>query len=173
MATGLELLRKAIIERGCTKAQAESKVVAVVLDIISGGSGVYTDTAAALLRLEELNSTISVRERDLDDMKRRHDRELFRVSEKEDEVVEYIEEFEKRLQECETAEGRDAMRTAQLYVNMCNINSKYDNTAFIIGLSEILSRGGIGAIDTLKKMNPKLFEEADTYIGFGNMRARR
>ena len=53
-------------------------------------------------------------------------------------------------------EGRDTMRIAQMFVNMVDVDTKYDNTAYIIGLAAILSRGGISAIDELKKINKKL-----------------
>jgi hypothetical protein len=50
-----------------------------------------------------------------------------------------------------------------MFVNSVNIDSKYDNTAFIVGLAAILSNGECGAISELKKINPKLFDE-DTKI---------
>ena len=48
------------------------------------------------------------------------------------------------------------MRIARMFVNMVDVDTKYDNTAYIIGLAAILSRGGINAIGELKKINKKL-----------------
>ena len=49
------------------------------------------------------------------------------------------------------------MRAAQVFVNAVSVDTKYDNTAFIIGLAAILSKNGIGAMDELKKINSKVF----------------
>ena len=75
-------------------------------------------------------------------------------------------EFNESLKNCETPEARDAMRAAQVFVNAVNVDSKYDNTAFIIGLSAILSKNGVGPLETLKKMNPKLFEKSQEGMRF-------
>ena len=68
----------------------------------------------------------------------------------------YVENFFTALETCETDKGRDALRAAQMFVNSVTIDSKYDNTAFIIGLASILSQGNVGPIEELKKINNKI-----------------
>ena len=68
----------------------------------------------------------------------------------------YIDVFLKAISDCETQEARDALRTAQMFINSVSVDTKYDNTAFIIGLASILSQGKTGAIDELRKINPKI-----------------
>jgi hypothetical protein len=43
-----------------------------------------------------------------------------------------------------------------MFVNTVSVETKYDNTAFIIGLAAILSNGRINPISELKKINKKL-----------------
>lgn len=76
----------------------------------------------------------------------------------------YIESYASRgkqpykaLDECETAGGKDMLRLAQMFVNSVDVNSKYDNTAYIIGLAGILSGNKVAPIPELKKINRKLF----------------
>lgn len=62
-----------------------------------------------------------------------------------------------RLNECETPEGRDLLRRAQLFIDMTEIQTKYDNTAYIVALGAILSApGSMDCIKELKKINRKL-----------------
>lgn len=68
----------------------------------------------------------------------------------------YIDKFFEALNNCETAEGRDALRIAQTYVNSVNVETKYDNTAFIVGLAAVLSKTEISPVEELKKINRKL-----------------
>ena len=48
------------------------------------------------------------------------------------------------------------MRRAQMFVNSVDVETKYDNTAFIVALGAILSDGKIGAIEELRKINPRM-----------------
>ena len=73
------------------------------------------------------------------------------------ETEEYIKKFLDSIEKCETAEARDTMKTAQMFVNSVDVDTKYDNTAFIIGLASILSNGQINGIDELKKINKNMF----------------
>lgn len=43
-----------------------------------------------------------------------------------------------------------------MYINTVNINTKYDNTAFIVGLSAILTQTSFEPIKELKKINKNL-----------------
>ena len=154
--TGLDCLRDELAKRGLSKTQIESKSVAVVLDVIANTGERYTNLQAeevhASNKLCELENTLRVRERQLSGLE-------IRLNELRREMWEhndYINEFNKSLLECETQEGRDAMRIAQMFVNSVDVDTKYDNTAYIIGLASILSGGKINAIKELKKINKKI-----------------
>ena len=154
--TGLDYLRDELAERGLSKTQIESKSVAVVLDVIANTGERYTnlhdEEVRASNKLYKLERISEVKERELRELE-------FRLNELKREMREYedyINEFNKSLLECETQEGRDAMRIAQMFVNSVDVDTKYDNTAYIIGLASILSGGKINAINELKKINKKI-----------------
>ena len=172
--SGLDLLREAMVARGCTKSQIESKVVGIILDILANSDTLYTDLQAAEAKMEyareqeikakaEVESAIRRREavqREINEM-----RAEFRG---EKEVVKkYIEKFERSLSECETPEGRDAMSKMEIFINNVNVETKYDNTAYIVGLSAILGNSPISPVDELKKINTKLpmFKNKDNFYG--------
>lgn len=154
--TGLECLREEMAKRGCSKAQINSSTAAIVLDILSnaGNTNKYAWDAeqyAARIRAEAERDLRNAKAeaKELENIRHRVEKDL-------NDALEYIAEFNENLKKLETPEQRDAMRTAQAYVNLVNINTKYDNTAFIIGLAAILSRGNVGAIENLRRINPKL-----------------
>ena len=161
--TGLDCLREELRGRGLTDSQINSKVAAVVLDVVSQAGDKYTkmwksetDTSK---RERDLLKTIAWAEKRKSDLEidiEIANRRLEECEEKKREIETYINTLCKAMEECETKEGRDTMRIAQMFVNMVDIDTKYDNTAYIIGLAAILSRGGISAIDELKKINKKL-----------------
>ena len=66
----------------------------------------------------------------------------------------YIDKFFAALNECETPEGRDALKKAQMFVNSVNIKTVYDNTAYINGLAAILTKGESATVaDGLEKID--------------------
>lgn len=156
--TGLECLREELLKRGFNKTHVQNKLVAATLDILANTDNVYTDTVAAEKELEAIRSRIR------HENTRFMQREFYIKQEREkidrikETLFEYIDKFLAALNNCETEEGRDAMRRAQMFVNSVTVDSKYDNTAYIIGLAAILSDGKIGAIDELRKINKKLFD---------------
>lgn len=161
--TGLDCLRDEMKKRGMTKSQIESNVVAVMLDILANSENKYSEMwrteAHETERLKEIRKDIRSEEWTLGYLKREREtleKEVASVKEQRKHCEDYIESFYKSLEKCETQEGRDALRSAQMFINTVNINSKYDNTAFIIGLASILSKGGINAIAELEKINKKL-----------------
>ena len=148
--------------RGLTRVQIESKTVAVVLDILSKSGDKYQKMWETEQELTKRASAAQQTIRYLDDKEYDLDRKENELREVFETERKYIDDFNKSLEECETQEGRDRMRIAQMFVNSVDIDTKYDNTAFIIGLSAILSGGQINAIKELKKINSKLpspFEE--------------
>ena len=161
--TGLDCLREEMERRGCTKSQIESKTAAIVLDILTEDRAKYAEQVdnenISTERLAKLNNEIRTAERvlsgykhNIESMKMRYDG----IVKKAEEAQAYIDKFNDALKDCETAEGRDAMRRAQVFINTVNVDSKYDNTAYIIALGAILSDGAYGPIDELKKINPKI-----------------
>lgn len=154
--TSLDCLREELKRRGMINAQIESAVVAVVLDIVANSGDKYTkirkEEADTSKRLKELEWQVENAEREL----RRMRIEEEELRQRREQFEDYIDKFNKGLNECETAEGRDAMRTAQVYINSVDVDTKYDNTAYIIGLASILSNGKISAIEELQKINKKI-----------------
>ena len=154
--TSLDCLREELKRRGMNKTQIESAVVAVVLDIVANSGNKYAEIRKAennaSIKLENLENQIRNAERRLRSM-RIEEEEL---RQRREHFEDYIDKFNKGLNECETAEGRDAMRTAQVYINSVDVDTKYDNTAYIIGLASILSNGKISAIEELQKINKKI-----------------
>lgn len=165
--TGLECLRAELLKRGFTKAQAESKAVLGVLEIVSGADGKYTeldkiqrDIATARETLSGYQDRIAEERAKQEWLRANNEANMAKINSTIagliQETQERIDAAMKALAECETAEGRDAIRAAQTFVNSVDKKTVYDNTAFIIGLAAILSRGSIGAIETLRKINPKI-----------------
>lgn len=169
--TGLDALREEMLKRGASKAMTESKSTALVLEILSEGETYATrqfEIEERERRLEAKEKYYKTRAQQDAEVKLRSaqhtlaDAEALRAQ--TESAVKYIEDFTKGLEECETPEGRDAMRTAQVFVNSVTIDTKYDNTAFIVGLATILSGGAVNGIAELKKINTKFGERAS--LGF-------
>lgn len=161
--TGLDLLREEMERRGLNKAQCTSKVAAVVLDILTESDGKYAEMAKEESKesqhLQDLRSEACVLEHkartykcNLQELERVYEQ----IKQKALREQEYIDGFLAALQECETPEGRDAMKRAQVFINSVDVDTKYDNTAFIIALGAILSNGEIGGIEQLQKINQKI-----------------
>lgn len=152
----LDCLREEMASRGLTQAQIESKTAAVVLDILSESGDKYQKMWGTEKELTKRASAAQQTIRDIHDQQYALDRKENELREVFETERKYIDDFNKSLEECETQEGRDRMRIAQMFVNSVDIDTKYDNTAFIIGLAAILSDGEINAIKELKKINSKI-----------------
>ena len=157
--TGLECLREEMEKRGCTKSQIESKTAAVVLDILANMGHINTDIVEAEMQLAETKRKCEQSIRLLEINEQRLLQMDKAISDSFKAAQKYIDEFYRVLSDCETPEGKDAMKRAQMFVNSVSINTKYDNTAFIAGLAAILSDGQIGALDELQKINPKVYTQ--------------
>ena len=136
--TGLEMLKQEMLKRGCTKAQTESKLVAIVLDIVAETGTAYTDLLEAEERMKKINNAeadLRKREKALEEAKEkfRAEKEKFRA-----ETGDYVEDFKNLLRDCETAKARDALRVAQMFTDSIDIKTAYDNTAYINGLAMLL-----------------------------------
>lgn len=161
--TGLDCLKEEMLCRGCTKQQTETKTVAIVLDILANTDTIHTDIYKAREELnhlhaksEELSRQVSERKEQLRSLYREEHKDLEETRKIIEEIHEYVDKFDKSLIECETPEQRDKMRTVQFFLDNTNINTKYDNTAYIVALGAILSDGRINPISELQKINKKL-----------------
>lgn len=181
---GIDCLKEEMIKRGCTKNQIESKTVPVVLDIIANAEDktVFTDLFDAEKRIESLKSEI----RDLESelmyaqnrldginseikgklplIKNMREERINGIISANEEIIKYCDHFKEWVSSCETPEGRDQIKKLQLFVNSVEIKTAYDNTAFIKGVSEILSSNAItGDIPEsgLKKVNPTEISRKD------------
>jgi chromosome segregation ATPase len=161
--TGLDCLREEMEKRGLTKSQIESKTVAVVLDIIANSGHKYMEIwkneAIESKKLNDLRHEVQGCKNEIENLKSLISKLNREEAEEEKHRIhceDYIDEFNKSLMECESETGRDSMKAAQMFVNTVSVDTKYDNTAFIIGLASILSKGGMNPIGELKKINKKL-----------------
>lgn len=149
-----------LLLRGVNKQAVDGPTVAKAYDIIAGAE--ETTIADYQESIKDLQKTLEFLEDKERITRAREDRlrELAEeISELKEEAIAYITRFNDSLKECETAEGRDAVRKLQLFVNAVEVETKYDNTSYITGLWAILSGEKVTAIDQLKKMNPKAFVE--------------
>lgn len=165
--SGIECLKDELLKRGFTKQQADSKVVLGVLEILSESNGQYTKMDKILddvndleIRKSRLEAEAREYEKKRNAIRNNMDNIIKEVNDRAGrlyhETLEYIERFFKALEESETPEGRNALKAAQMFVNTVDVDTKYDNTAFIIGLASILSQGNTAPIDELRKINKKI-----------------
>ena len=161
--SGYDLLKQELLSKGYTKQQVDASIVKGVLEVLAGESG------SAIMDLKELTKEREELLRQNEDYSQR----LRNLKNDFDEIKNEIEQFAQKLymdqkqyvdrffeaiEKCETPEQRDRLKLAQMYVNSVNVDTKYDNTAFIIGFASILSPGGMGAITTLRKLNKEIPE---------------
>lgn len=169
--TGHELFVEEMKKRGATPKQINSKAVAIALDVIEN-TNAYTTLFDARKMAEELEEKVSYNSEVLRSLHTRIDEEKgLLASIKEERAgeaakqIEYIKAFNDALSKCETAEARDLMRIAQVYMNTVDVKTSYDNTAFIVGLSAILTKSR-WPVSELKKINPKLAEVDGESVGW-------
>ena len=143
--TGLDMLKQEMLKRGCTKAQTESKLGAIVLDIVAEAGTAYTDLREAEQRVKEIEDEAAAARRLW---------EKYTEADKKfrEEVKDYVEDFKVSLERCETAKARDALRVAQTFTDSIEIKTVYDNTAYIKGLAMILCGQKIPAPMALRKV---------------------
>lgn len=173
--TGLECLREEMKRRGASDVMIKSASAAMVLDIVAHTNNqIYRQTKEAEDKLEQLNRAVEYArenkrraeeeynhvEKDLLDIRAKIQNGKSQLNARQQrelaDAQAYIQDFNDSLKNCETPDGRDRMRTAQMFVDTVDVHTKYDNTAFIIGLAAILTQGKVNAIGELKKMNKKI-----------------
>ena len=143
--TGLDMLKQEMLKRGCTKAQTESKLVAIVLDIVAEAGTAYTDLREAEERMKDIAFAAAALQIQRKEVKTAE--ETFRA-----ETGKYIEDFKNLLRDCETAKARDALKVAQIFTDSIQIRTAYDNTAYINGLAMILCGQEIPAPIALRRV---------------------
>lgn len=158
--SGLELLREELKSRGLSYAQIHSKAVAVTLDVLANdGTDKYLQVYELEKTLERLQEEIRKEKMKTQDMQNYRETVMDEIAER----AKYIDDFTDKLKQCETAEGRDRMRIAQTFINSVDVDTKYDNTAYIVGLSAILAGAQFDPVGTLKKINKDLPTLGDFY----------
>jgi chromosome segregation ATPase len=155
--TGFDCLKEELRSKGFTKQQLEnSKLLPAVLDIIAQSGDKYTSMANLEKDIKEINDRISSMKLTIRCLETEENVVQKRISEARNEYEKYIDEFYKTIWNCETPEGRDRLKAAQMYVNTAKVNTAYDQTAFNIALGAILSGGRIAPMQELKKINKGL-----------------
>lgn len=154
--TGLECLKEEMKRRGMNQAQCDSKVAAVVLDILSESGTQFTQEWQERKDLDDAWRELEKEKNDLHCERSCLGNARKEIEDYAKDVQDYVERFCDGLANCETDEGRDALKRAQMFVNTVDPKTAYDNTAFIIGLASILSGGKTAAIEELRKINKKI-----------------
>ena len=159
--TPLDMLKEELLRRGYSKQQIEAKAIVGVLEILASDNGrVFLNLDEAASKLKKLQAEVQSLTQQKDVCMRQLQNVEKIVQDEADrqygKMKQYMDKLMQALNECETPEGRDGLRLAQMYVNSVNVDTKYDNTAYISGLAAILSQGRISALDELKKINPAI-----------------
>ena len=159
----LEEAKSLMLKKGASKIMADSKTLAFALDVF-GDTDLYTESWEAQRKLKELVDDVYKKEIVLQELEKRItkasnelldiQRNIRSLRDKQaEEDLEYIEEWKASLKQCETQEGRDTLRLMQVFVNSVDIKTAYDNTAYINGISTILSGGKAEAMpEKIKKV---------------------
>ena len=178
---GLELLREEMLKRGATKAQVESKKVAMALDILANTGTAYSDLAKAEEDYKLLDARRRSLKKEIDALEDRRSYEYIVLQLEQDKLADktreaeehfaemksYIEQFNAALESMETEEARDRLRTAQVFVNSIEVKTAYDNTAYINWFGAILAGDKVGGLESFKKINP------DAVTAHKQMKARK
>lgn len=157
--TGIECLRQSLLNKGYTRQQTESKVVLGVLEILTECGEQFHRQDVLLQDIKKLEFRKKRIEDAIEYAQNSQRKERENLNKIREEIRGYINQFYEALNNCETPEGRDAMRKVQMFVNTVDIDTKYDNTAFIAALGAILANvGGIEPLKQLKKINPAIYD---------------
>lgn len=172
--TGKELFEQEMRKRGFNTSQINSKAVAFCLDFFANNG----DDIGKWYKISELNEEIQQLERRIESKKRAIDgaernliimrNELEAQVQKAKEDGKYLEELLKKIENSGDQETKNTIALMQTFYQAVEINTKYDNTAFIAGCAAILSKGKIDALTEFKKVNPKVTSMTDVSIAKGS-----
>lgn len=142
-------------DAGANETQVNSKTALIAYSVL----GEMSEDAN---RLWDLRGDITEAEKDLAYYTNAAEEHIKKIDKERKELVEwerkinaYIDHFNQCLEAMETDAGRDRLKAAQIFINTVNVDTKYDNTAFIVGLSALLSGVTIDAPEELKKINKR------------------
>lgn len=160
---GIDEIRAEMEKRGANYTQLKSKTLPMIMDILSE-SDTHIELWKAERRLEEVKHETEAEKKRCERYQR--NLEAYKVEAKkwETDAREYIENFKKVLYRMETPEGRDALATAQIFIESIDIDTKYDNTAYINGLALILSQGNIGTATRIRKVGGNVPRKPEDYL---------
>ena len=152
--TGYENLKAKLLELGATKQQAESRAVELTVIALAeeqnGGTvnlnSIFTDILARYKKAtdkmivqsnEYTQKTLdlAIIESQIKELRQREEAATLEIYQAIDEIKSILEE----VLEPETAEGRDKLRALHTLEQHTEINTVYDNTAFIRAAGNILS----------------------------------
>lgn len=177
--TGFECLKEELKNRGMSKGQIESKVVPVVLDILANSGTKYQDFSELESEVAELEKRKKILLLDVNtaaEIGRRLSTENYRLKkeceEREDKAVteegktilNALNKFYETLNSCETPEGRDMVRRAQMFASSVKPESSYERYAYTLSLGAILSGGTLAGIGENGKINENI-PFPDDYTG--------
>ena len=147
LMSGLENLRAKLSELGLNSNSINSKAVEMTVSVLANNDDIDVSLAfkglldeynekrnylnSKLRELEKKEYTLISREKTLSNNQKMLEERGFQLQR-------MVSEFEDCLSECETSEGRDAIRRAAFFITNTKINTCYDNTAYINGLANLL-----------------------------------
>lgn len=178
--TGMECFWEEMLKRGCTKAQIGSKAVAIALDIISQKPqmifSMFQDAEERVNTLESMEQNLKIRIKRLQLEESKQQGIIRRCQEDAAEYVnkewkreqEYIDSFYAALKSCETPEGRDRLRAAQIYANSVKKETPGERQAYAYMLGALLAgvsgpEAGEFALRNVKPKTGKVWSDDDSF----------
>lgn len=169
-----EVVKETLMNNGLNHSQANSRAAKVTYAICSKNPDLLKlfDTEKEIdkaeKRLNEIKQEIEDKTQELTKKKEINKNVEDKAQKTLDKVKDYIDNFNKAVKECETAEGRDTLKVAQMFVNSVEIQNAQNNTAFINGLACILSNGKSGFLfGGFKRITPDEFETDANTMRYG------
>lgn len=150
--TGREILNQKLKAKGLTDVQIKSKAVETTIAVLAEETdgtnySALIQDAIQEYRVAKNNADAearyySAKAEALSDNERANSARRKDLEKSANDIKNLLIDLEKvydEILELETAEQRDRTRTARLFMDNVNVNTVYDNTAYIKGLSAILS----------------------------------
>lgn len=138
MDNSLEFVKMELIRRGFNTGSTTAKAIPAVIDIVANTDRNWQDYAEALQDLEAQRANL---ENVQYNWQRKISSEQWKAERDQEEAKKVLADAEAKaakIYQCETPEARDRMRMALFFVENTDVDTKYDNTAFIRGLGAIL-----------------------------------
>lgn len=162
--TGREILNQKLKAKGLTDVQIKSKAVETTIAVLAEETdgtnySALIQDAIQEYRVARNNADAEARryyarEAEISDQKKANsarEQDLIKSANGIKNLLIDLEKVYDEILELETAEQRDRTRTARFFMDSVNVNTVYDNTAYIKGLSAILSGKEIPADEQSEK----------------------